>query len=271
MQQEIIGKSILASLKSPKENSHKGQNGILTIIGGSKKYHGAPLLAIKSASRFVDLLYFHSPFGENQKLLHFLKSHKCTFIAIEKKELNEMIEKSDCVLIGNGLELNNQNKKMLNSLLKKFKMKKFVLDAGALHLVDKKLLNAKICLTPNLPEFHALFGKPGGQKNAFEMAIKYGCVILLKHPEGDVITDGIELALNHAGNEGMTKGGTGDTMAGLVCAFGCKNDLFLAAKAAAFLNGFAGDLQKKERGIHFDADDLADNLGIAFQKAMEKT
>ncbi|MFH1442988.1 MAG: NAD(P)H-hydrate dehydratase [Candidatus Micrarchaeota archaeon] len=262
-----VSKEILQQLYASPEGSHKGQNGVLTIIGGSRKYHGAPLLAIKSASRFADLIYFHSPEKNNLDLLRFLKTHKCTFIAIERRELEKTIEKSDCVLMGNGMEINGANRKMLNSVLAKFGDKKFVLDAGALHMVEKKLLSPNICITPHVIEFNSLFNKPANQKNVFEKAYEYKCVILLKHPEADIVTDGKELFTNKTGNEGMTKGGTGDTLAGLVAAFGCKNPLFIAAKSAIFLNGFAGDLLKHERGTHFDADDLADYFGIAFHKA----
>ncbi|MFH1751307.1 MAG: bifunctional ADP-dependent NAD(P)H-hydrate dehydratase/NAD(P)H-hydrate epimerase, partial [Candidatus Micrarchaeota archaeon] len=106
MEISSTGPGDLHRLYSVPEGSHKGENGILTVIGGSGKYHGAPLLAIKAASRFVDLLYFHSPEKRNAELLYFLKGHKCTFIAIEGKELKKTIEKSDCVLIGNGMEIN---------------------------------------------------------------------------------------------------------------------------------------------------------------------
>lgn len=266
-----IGSGIIRQLYSPPESSHKGQNGVLTVIGGSKKYHGAPLLAIKAASRFVDLLYFYSPEKENGGLLHYLKAHKCTFIAIDGKELDKTIEKSDCVLIGNGLEINKVNERLVNSILNKYnKKKRIVLDAGALHLVEPKLLNLNVCITPHILEFYSLFGKRGNQKTVPEMAAKYGCTILLKHPEGDLISDGKELAINMTGNEGMTKGGTGDTLAGLVAGLACKNKLFVAAKSAAYLNGFAGDLLKKERGVHYDADDLADYLPVAFHKALGK-
>ncbi|MFH0971409.1 MAG: NAD(P)H-hydrate dehydratase [Candidatus Micrarchaeota archaeon] len=266
-----IDANILSKLYVPPEKSHKGQNGVLTIIGGSRKYHGAPLLAIKSASRFVDLVYFFSPEKANMQLLRFLKAQKNTFIAIEKKELEFAIEKSNCVLMGNGMEINAENKRLVNSLLKKFnRHKKFVLDAGALHMVDKKLLNWNVCITPHVLEFISLFGKSGNQRAAFEMAKKYNCVILLKHPEADLVSDGKVLELNETGNEGMTKGGTGDTLAGLTAALACKNNIFLAAKSAIFLNGYAGDLLKREKGVHFDADDLADSLPSAFQKAIGK-
>ncbi|MEK6954411.1 MAG: NAD(P)H-hydrate dehydratase [Candidatus Micrarchaeota archaeon] len=267
----MVGDRDVRKISIPAKNSHKGQNGILTIIGGSTKYHGAPLLAIKAASRFVDLLYFHSPEKSNMELLHFLKGHKCTFIGIDAKELDKTIQKSDCVLIGNGMEINPANKKLLNSLLKKYsKKKKFVLDAGALHMVDKKLLNSNVIITPHILEFYALFGKNANKASAPGMAKKYGCIVLLKHPDGDLISDGKSLFINQTGNEGMTKGGTGDTLAGLCAALACKNSLFLAAKCAAYLNGLAGDLLKKERGVHFDADDLADYFGVAFEMALEK-
>ncbi|MFH1750253.1 MAG: ADP/ATP-dependent (S)-NAD(P)H-hydrate dehydratase, partial [Candidatus Micrarchaeota archaeon] len=211
------------------------------------------------------------PEKRNAELLYFLKGHKCTFIAIEGKELKKTIEKSDCVLIGNGMEINATNRKLVNSLLKKFnKKKRFVLDAGSLHMVDKKLLNINVCITPHILEFFSLFGKRGNRQTVLGMAEKYGCTVLLKLPTGDLISDGKELAINDTGNEGMTKGGTGDVLAGLVAGIACKNKLFAAAKAGAFLNGFAGDMLKKERGTHFDADDLADYLGIAFETAIRK-
>ncbi len=270
MKTENVAANILGKLYVPQEGSHKGQNGVLTVIGGSKKYHGAPLLAIKAASRFADLVYFHSPEKNNLKLLQFLKAGKCTFIAIERKELESHISSSNCVLIGNGLELTPENRRLLNSLLKKHgRHRKFVLDAGALHLLDKKHLNWNVCITPHVIEFYSLFGKHGNPHSVLAMARKYNCVILFKHPEGDLISDGKAVFLNSSGNEGMTKGGTGDTLAGLTAALACKNNLFLAARAAAFLNGFTGDLLKKERGASYDADDLADNMGIAFKKARE--
>ena len=52
-------KNIIKRLKLPSKYSHKGQNGKLLIIGGSRWYHGAPMLAILAARRFVDLVYFY--------------------------------------------------------------------------------------------------------------------------------------------------------------------------------------------------------------------
>ena len=38
------------------------------------------------------------------------------------------------------------------------------------------------------------------------------------------------------GNAGMTKGGTGDVLAGLVAALYCKNEAFLSACAGSYIN-----------------------------------
>lgn len=55
----------------------------------------------------------------------------------------------------------------------------------------------------------------------------------------------------------MTKGGTGDVLAGLIAALACKNDPFLATIAGSFLNKRAGDELYKTVGPFFNASDLA--------------
>ena len=66
---------------------------------------------------------------------------------------------------------------------------------------------------------------------------------------------------NKTGNAGMTKGGTGDVLAGL-CAglLAQEKDLFKAACAAAYANGKAGNLLLKKYGWGFTASDLIEKL-----------
>ncbi len=250
-------------LRKPKKTSRKGENGVLLVVGGSKRFHGAPLLAIQAASRFVDLVFFHSPEKSNHALLEKMKAGSCLFITVPRKELSATVEKCDCVLAGNGLEPDAANKKCVNRMLRKNENKKFVLDAGALRVVDKKLLTKNVLVTPHANEFKALFGLPATKKNVKEAAKRFGCIVLLKGPV-DVVSDGKTVFENKTGNAGMTKGGTGDVLAGLAAALACKNSLFSAAKAAAKINGLAGDLLYKELGPAFNAQDLVLALPIAF-------
>ncbi|MBI5036501.1 NAD(P)H-hydrate dehydratase [Candidatus Micrarchaeota archaeon] len=259
---------------------HKGMNGVLTVIGGSKKYHGAPLYAIEAAAPFVDLIYFYSPEKDNLVLLK-MKSKSNAFITTERKDLLKAVEKSDCILIGNGLEENKANKRLVNSLLKKFPSKKFVLDAGAMMLADKRFFKNRVVLTPHAGEFTRCFGgKKGGStertkpkqfivspEEAKRQAKKHGCIILLKGPI-DHATDGFRIMENTTGNVGMTRGGTGDVLAGLAAALSCQNELFLSAQAAAFLNGLAGDLVALTTKA-YTADDLAAKLPEAYSFAID--
>ena len=238
-------------MKKPKPNSRKGENGKLLVIGGSKRIHGAPLLAIRAAAKIADLVYFYSPEKNNEKLLQKMRSKTCLFITIGKRELNKAIKECDCVLVGNGLEVNGINAKLVERALK---AKRVVLDAGALRMVKPKRLK-KCIVTPHAREFEALFKVKASKENAKQKAREYGCTVLLKGPI-DFVTDGRRLRLNRTGNAGMTKGGTGDSLAGLAAAFHCNNPSFESALAAARANGIAGDLAFKANGYAFDAKDL---------------
>jgi NAD(P)H-hydrate epimerase len=63
----------------------------------------------------------------------------------------------------------------------------------------------------------------------------------------------------------MTKGGTGDVLAGLIAALACKNDLFLAACAGTFLNGLAGDRLFKKVSYYYSASDLISEIPKAIK------
>ena len=125
-------------------------------------------------------------------------------------------------------------------------------------MVDKNLLNGKMIITPHHKEYEMLFGL-SHTGSVMEMAKKFDCTIVLKGKE-DLICQGDKLVINQTGNEGMTKGGTGDVLAGLVAALYCKNEAFLAASCGAYLNGLAGDRLYKQVGRYFNASDLVKEI-----------
>jgi NAD(P)H-hydrate epimerase len=91
-----------------------------------------------------------------------------------------------------------------------------------------------------------------------ETAEELGVTILLKG-RVDVISDGKRVKLNFTGNPGMTVGGTGDVLSGIVAAFLAQSsEPFEAAVAGAFINGAAGDFVKSEKGYHMVPTDLLD-------------
>ena len=255
----IISDSILKKLQRPKPDSHKGQNGRILVIAGSDKFHGALLLTIQTASRIVDMVYVHSV-AQNLKLVEKLKSEVSVFISVTEKELWDTIELVDLVLIGPGLEENSFNKNLVKKILKKYPEKKTLIDATAFWNIDPLLLHKNCIVTPHSREFENTFKCAPTPENVLKMAKFYDCVVVLKG-RYDYVSNGKELWENRTGNVGMTKGGTGDVVAGLIGGLAAKNDNLTAALAGIYLSGLAGDSLYKKFGTFYNAEDLVNGLG----------
>jgi hydroxyethylthiazole kinase-like uncharacterized protein yjeF len=248
--------SYIKTLHVPEKGSHKGENGKLLIIGGSKDYHGAPMLAVLAARRFVDLVYFY-PGEKDSHLISAVKTIPEVIVVDDLKKIKEV----DCVLSGVGL-----GKAKFDA--RQFEAKKLVIDGDGLKRIKGRIPKGAI-LTPHEGEFRMLFGMEGNKRNVKEMAKKHRCIILKKGPV-DIISDGSSLETNDIHNPGMTKGGTGDVLAGLVAALASKNDSFKAAVAAAIITGQAGNTLKERYGYAFCASDLAENLAESFAKLRKR-
>lgn len=260
---EIIKADILNRLKKPNPNSHKGQNGRVLVIAGSDKYHGALLLSVQSASRLVDMVYVYSV-DANLKLIEKLKSEISVFISVDKGELWKTVDLVDVILIGPGLEESRANKKLVEKLLKKYPEKKTIVDATAFWHIDPLLLHENCVVTPHSREFENTFKCAPTPENVLKMAKYYQCVVVLKG-KYDYVSDGKELYENHTGNVGMTKGGTGDVLAGLVTGLSATNDLLTSAQAGVYLNGLAGDKLFEKFGTFYNAEDLVAELGAIWK------
>ncbi len=249
-------RKILSSLHYPKKNSHKGQNGKLLIIGGSKMYSGSPIFSILAARRFVDLLYFY-PAELDLFLIQAVKNIPETIVIDNLDKIREV----NCVLFGGGMGQAEFDASLLANA------KKIVVDAQGFEYLPHKMLNSSFILTPHILEFERYFKISANEKNVINIAKKHNCTILKKGTP-DIITNGKLIFKNSIHNAGMTKGGTGDTLAGLVAALACTNSNFEAAVSSAYINGLAGNMLIKQYGYNFCASDLANKLAEAYIKAI---
>ena len=258
----LVESEILKSLKKRRRSSHKWENGTVLVIAGSKEYHGAEIFASRAASLFADLVFVltekeNVPFAKNATPLIIVSE-------FNKKNLIDAVKRVDSVIIGPGLSETRKNKQLVNHALKEFNDKKFVLDATALHLVERKNLTKNCVVTPHSGEFLALFGRKPSRKEVFFQAKACKCIVLLKGPV-DYISDGRTVYINRTGNPLMTAGGTGDVLAGVIGAFASRNPLLESTLAAAFLVGFAGDeIAKTRAGLN--AEMLIEELPRAMKK-----
>ncbi len=257
--------------------AHKGDFGRLLVIGGSETFSGAPALVALAALRTgVDLVYVAAP--EKTAFAISSMSPDLITIKLEGKHLNisnlpalkAYLERVDAVVLGPGLGLHVDTKEAVKAVVEAIEEfgKPLLLDADGLkaYAEFKRELNVPLVLTPHAGEYMILTGKslPEDLNEKIEdlqkAAAELGSVILLKGPI-DIISDGERFKLNFTGNAGMTVGGTGDVLSGIVGAFlAQKSDPFEASVAGAFINGAAGDMVFEEKGYHMVATDLVDKI-----------
>jgi NAD(P)H-hydrate repair Nnr-like enzyme with NAD(P)H-hydrate dehydratase domain len=285
----------------PKENSHKGQNGKVLIIGGSSLFHAASLWAAEVASHFVDIVHYCST-KENQKIFLNLKTKFRNGIIVSKKDLIDYVKEDDAILVGPGMirkeksNIKNQiskihfkNQKDLidikdeglytyflpKFLIENFSQKKFVFDAGALQMMDKEWLlklKTQAIITPHQKEFERLFGEKifdldFGKKVELvkKYANKYKVIILLKAIK-DIVSDGEKTYVVEGGNQGLTKGGSGDILAGLVVSFYTKNKALESAVFASILLKKTADVLFLEKGYWYNINNLIEAVPLVLKK-----
>ena len=198
--------------------------------------------------------------------------------------VGEELKRCEAVAIGSGLGTLPQTHDavigLAKTLAEKFSGLPALFDADGLKAVASErglLKNTKWVLTPHAREFELLTGSdlPTDVKGRVEQvalaAKELGCVILLKAHVDVIASPKGEVTLNRTGNPGMTVGGTGDVLAGIVGAFLAQGaDPFKAALAGAFVSGRAGDLCLKEKGYEFMASDVIEKLPEVFKEARGK-
>lgn len=245
--------------------SHKGQNGKLLLVGGSLRYSGSPAIAALAAIRAgTDLTLVAAPRRAADIIAGFQPDliteplhceHLCH---LDIKHIIKLIDWADAVIIGGGLDREEKTYSAIRTILKK-SGKPCVIDAEALRAINgqPQLLKDSYVLTPHEDEFESLGGaKPSHKvdvriKQVKQLSNDLKVTILLKG-KVDIISDGNKVAINMTGNSYMTKGGTGDVLAGICGALLARGiSPFDTASAAAWINGAAGDMAVKEIGPGF--------------------
>jgi NAD(P)H-hydrate epimerase len=265
--------NVLLAAKTRDLAAHKGDFGRALFIGGSEVYSGAPALMSMAALRTgVDLAYTASP----EKTAHDIASMSPDLISIklEGSHLNpknleilkDYLKAVDVVVVGPGVGLHAETKAFMKALVDAVEVagKPLLLDADGLKAFAefKRSLKVPLILTPHAGEYAILTGKKLPEdldakiRAIKQTAAELNAVILVKG-EIDIISDGKRVKLNFTGNPGMTVGGTGDILSGVVGALlAQKIDPFEAAVAGAFVNGAAGDFVAQKLGFHMVATDL---------------
>jgi NAD(P)H-hydrate epimerase len=266
--------------------SHKGDNGRVLIVGGGP-FFGAPTLSALAALRAgADWVTIAAPKSVSSIISslspNLILQPLSSDVLVEKDVpvVSNLIRKHDVVVIGMGLGTEDETKRAAKLIIEDEASKKVVVDADGfygLHLPIQTLRkeDKRVIVTPHAGEFSKMTIGGEGRKgvtvpleNMTEERMEFvtdfsrlnNVVTLMKGPT-DIISDGVRVKINRTGNAGMTVGGTGDVLAGLVGAFfAIADDSFKVATAAAFVNGAAGNLAFEEKGYGLLATDVIEKI-----------
>ena len=238
---------VRSAMVSRKGNVHKGTFGTGLLIAGSDEMPGSCMLASLACMRsgIGKLTVATSKYAAG---IIASRVPECTYSFDVLDQLAEGLHPSGvkAVAIGPGLTDRDKVEKAVDTLLSGDVP--VILDAGALHKRKYPDREAVVIVTPHPGEFSRMTGASTGeiQKNrlqaAADFAKEHDAITVLKgrntviaHPDG-------RLAVNPTGNPALAKGGTGDTLTGMILSFVCQQtDPFAAVANAVFLHGACAD------------------------------
>lgn len=283
-------------LPTRKRNSHKGSFGRAAIVAGSEAYTGAAYLAYAAAVACLRSGAGYTTLYTPKALLPFflLKSPEILLKATNEggmyafnEEVMSGLLPYDSIAYGMGMGVSIEVFKGAEYLLRHYEGR-LILDADGLNSLALfsegtllELFKNKKCdviLTPHIKEFSCLSAwtvdKIWGNGFAYSQAFakEFGVTLLLKNAVS-IITDGERTAINRTGNSGQAKGGTGDTLAGVLaglCAMGLST--YEGGVLAAYLVGKSAELAATDMGEYsLTATDLIAYLPKAFLFVTENT
>ncbi|MRN39701.1 MAG: NAD(P)H-hydrate dehydratase [Nitrosopumilales archaeon] len=261
--------------------SRKGDNGIVLVVGGSRIYHGAPILASIAALRSgTDLVFTAVP----KSNIIAVRAYSPDIIALPLPDdkltsglVNRLMamlpKKPHTAAIGMGMSI--AKPEALVSLIRQLRNAeiKLLLDASALiPEILREIAGTGTIVTPHAGEYKRLFEKHPGtnedvQTSTVQTAAKdYGITIVLKGSV-NIISDGVSehTAVIKRSTPAMTVGGMGDVLSGLTVGLLTKYSSFNASILGVFLNGVAASLAYERVGLHMVATDVIEDLPNAMK------
>lgn len=266
-------------------NCHKHEFGHVLVIAGNKNMPGAGLLAAaacqKSGAGLVTMLSSGVTYvNSNPEIMYQFTDNDLNNTA---RDLIGIIDKFDCILIGPGLGVGQEQTGFVYQLLREISARKImsVLDADALSALND--LNAMsvplslptVVITPHPGEAAKLLGVTSSeiQSNRYlsaeNLSKKFNCSVVLKGASSVCYNPDASLKgkVNSSGGPFMATAGSGDVLAGMLAAFLAQGQkLPEASNNAVFLHGLAAEIAHSEHNGPIIASDIISKIPHAIGK-----
>lgn len=288
-----IDRNFLAAYPPKREcDAHKGNFGNVLIIAGSNAMRGAAAFAALGALRSGVGLVRVASVGRCIDTISSLVP-EATYIELEEDDYGFMLydtsvnaietamKRATAVVIGCGMGVTPDTIEMTKFVTQNAKCP-VIIDADGINCIarDIDILTKKqtdVVITPHVGEMARLINcdtkviTSNRMLAAEKYAVKYDVTVVLKGG-GTVIADSHCTAANHTGNPGMSVGGSGDVLAGIIgsaVAQGC--GIFDGACAGVYMHGLAGDRAALKLGMEAMLPrDIISHLPEAFGILKEK-
>ena len=263
------------------DDSNKGSCGRVLIIGGSPCMAGAPYFSAKASYRTGCGLVEIFTHEDNRVILQTLIPEAVLSTWIEKidfERLENSIKKTDVIAIGMGLSTSEDALKILEFTLQKCACP-IIIDADALNLIAKnkelfKQINQDAIITPHPLEMSRISNIEVSKitENIPEIAQNFAdennvICVLKDHHTAVAIPNTKNIYINQSGNSGMSTGGSGDVLNGIIAgllAQGCEP--YIAATLGVYIHGLAGDIASEKLSEYsVMASDIIDALPEALK------
>ena len=293
LQLNVITARDLAPVLGPRPvESNKGLYGRVLVIGGSVGKAGAAAMAgiaalragagLSTVATVKSTLSTVAGFHPELMTEPLAETEAGTIAKKAAGRLDELARGKTVLAVGPGISRHAQTAELVRTLVEKCKAP-LVVDADGLNAFEGRAdeLNGKhrsLVITPHPGEMARLAGCTTAevQKDRLGVARKFArahevTVVLKGHRTLVVRPDG-EAWVNTTGNPGMSTGGTGDILTGMVAGMIAQHpeDVLLAVLAAVHLHGLAGDVARESMGERsLIATDLLRGLPEAIRRTQK--
>ena len=269
------------------KDSHKGLYGTVLVVAGSRGMAGAAALCGAASLRSgAGLARIVCPAEIQPTVASYEPSYMTYPVAnnpdgliqfeAARTVITRFVEHADVLAVGPGLGQSDDVAKLVLWILESLEIP-VVLDADGLNALNGfpeaiRSRKGPLVITPHPGEFARLTGTSTAtvQANRVALAIELAgssehLVVVLKGA-GTIVTDGSRVYQNETGNPGMSTGGVGDVLTGMIAALiGQKLPPFEAAQLGTYVHGLAGDIARDQNGeVGMIAGDMIDSLPDAF-------
>jgi len=247
-----------------RNNTHKGNYGKIAILAGSPGLTGAGVMASEAAleigSGLITLLHPKS-LGTvfEVSLLEVMtrgvtETKHQTFSIDALDEVLDFVEFCDAVAIGPGISRNEETAEFVREFLARNNIPA-IIDADAINAFEKEEIALKqlagkpYIFTPHIKEFSRLCGHTIEEIESDTLAhVKkfvsdYNLTLLLKGSTSIIANPDGSVTFNVTGNPGMSTGGSGDVLTGIIVSLLGQNfSPYNAARVGAFIHGEVADI-----------------------------